>query len=985
MGAFQGHLQGDVLSVLLDAGVLFLLRWSLDDTSDGVVAAAIQGFAAILIVPSDKELADKVFSFPRGQELSALCPVMETQDKKRSSEDEEEEKSLTDAEQLNQDTIKGLVQMSILPRLRYILEVCCPGAPTVQDVLDVLTRIAQHSTQSANEVLRCPRLMEAIFANFLPLSWNASKLKSGIVYGQPVAAAMRLARAVCCAGRHMAATLISKYNLTDRMMRYTALSPRSMQVELQEAYSIYTKSLRTWRVCILYGLSCDAVREMYSTLIEQLQSIQCLSILMATPEHQPEISCAAAMFGVMEATLHAAGATADQTDPEQRHKKDSLPPLGLNWSHVTGLLPLIGGCLTKWVKEILDCDPSPTLQGENLDLLSGAVAALTAYYSKSCNQILYSPVDTLQQLEQLTNSVLLPLVESQFLDWCFAQIRSNSAFNKSRESKLSRKFIPSLPDFGSLELIDKARTHPSESSITEPLGFTSSLMQLLFQVTKLHKGIAAKFLSILSKSAVLEYLNLVVESQDVPLSFFVRQEHHLQYFLLKLANNLIEVADSDEISSHVSLWHHTALSLFSKIFPGDEFYAFDLLSTIVLNPKYICKGDGPPSLGVTKELSEMSLVTPPLPSTCDTAAASRGELIAQAHQNLPYIRSTFMGSFQGLKYPLDTSRSLSLYQVSNIQSFLVPSVAGPLLPADWMFLPVVDLHNQAISVEMKGDGIDTLTDRAISIVTANLQLVLLLEEWRPLCLRHVSMASRIARLMCVFLTGSDLFLNSSVHDNLSALLRIYTSPSKLEQLDFNSLIPGVTSFYDLYASFLSQYSAVSFGDALFGCFVILPLAQRHDVKFRRAVWDEHIGVLRALSIPLGQLPIPLEEFLYPIEQNQALLALYLRALATQMVRLQWSPLFYLVAVHHLNAFIFQRVDPEDDHGLKRKITFLKQVLAVQNENVRHDVVYYYKPAPSNSLQPFEKFTNLPADRQLLLRSRDDFEESRRIYQTIAST
>ena len=35
---------------------------------------------------------------------------------------------------------------------------------------------------------------------------------------------------------------------------------------------------------------------------------------------------------------------------------------------------------------------------------------------------------------------------------------------------------------------------------------------------------------------------------------------------------------------------------------------------------------------------------------------------------------------------------------------------------------------------------------------------------------------------------------------------------------------------------------------------------------------------------LHKLPIPLEEFLYPIEQNQALLALYLRALATQMVR-----------------------------------------------------------------------------------------------------
>lgn len=101
---------------------------------------------------------------------------------------------------------------------------------------------------------------------------------------------------------------------------------------------------------------------MYSTFIEHLQSIQCLSILMVTPEYKPELSCAAAMFGVIEATMHVAGASADQTAPQQHHGKDSLPPLALNWSHVTGFLPLIGGCLTKWVKEILDRDPSPTLQ-----------------------------------------------------------------------------------------------------------------------------------------------------------------------------------------------------------------------------------------------------------------------------------------------------------------------------------------------------------------------------------------------------------------------------------------------------------------------------------------------------------------------------------------------------------------------------------------------------------------------------------------------
>ena len=72
MGAFQGHLQGDVLSVLLDAGVLFFLRWSLDDTSDCVVVAAIQGFAAILIVPSDKVLDENYSFIPCALEIQSI-------------------------------------------------------------------------------------------------------------------------------------------------------------------------------------------------------------------------------------------------------------------------------------------------------------------------------------------------------------------------------------------------------------------------------------------------------------------------------------------------------------------------------------------------------------------------------------------------------------------------------------------------------------------------------------------------------------------------------------------------------------------------------------------------------------------------------------------------------------------------------------------------------------------------------------------------
>ena len=46
------------------------------------------------------------------------------------------------------------------------------------------------------------------------------------------------------------------------------------------------------------------------------------------------------------------------------------------------------------------------------------------------------------------------------------------------------------------------------------------------------------------------------------------------------------MTESDDLSSYVPLWHEVAVLLFAKIFPGDEFYAFDLLSTILLNSKF---------------------------------------------------------------------------------------------------------------------------------------------------------------------------------------------------------------------------------------------------------------------------------------------------------------------------------------------------------------------------------------------------------------
>ena len=73
-----------------------------------------------------------------------------------------------------------------------------------------------------------------------------------------------------------------------------------------------------------------------------------------------------ALLGVLEAAIHVAG-TANELQRKlssvaaqaaQHHGTgvDNVPVPSLNWSHVTGFLPLIGLCLQRWINEYLTCN-----------------------------------------------------------------------------------------------------------------------------------------------------------------------------------------------------------------------------------------------------------------------------------------------------------------------------------------------------------------------------------------------------------------------------------------------------------------------------------------------------------------------------------------------------------------------------------------------------------------------------------------------------
>lgn len=60
-------------------------------------------------------------------------------------------------------------------------------------------------------------------------------------------------------------------------------------------------------------------------------------------------------------------------------------------------------------------------------------------------------------------------------------------------------------------------------------------------------------------------------------------------------------------------------------------------------------------------------------------------------------------------------------------------------------------------------------------------------------------------------------------------------------------------FIHSYRQILEQFVGVSYGDPVFGRFVLIPLQQRHSIQLRKLVWCEMEAVLRFLSTPIDKV------------------------------------------------------------------------------------------------------------------------------------
>ncbi|XP_078263232.1 RNA polymerase II-associated protein 1 isoform X3 [Rhinoraja longicauda] len=861
-GDFSSSLKHSVVRMLLDAGFLFLLRYSLDDHVENVIAACVQSLKALLVSTSDEECLDRTFSWYLGSSVFPLRPN-EIEEEEDDDDDDEEEPKIKQSEKAKEDkkadpdvaridAIKGLLKMKVLHRLRYILEVVRPAPSVVLDILEILIRIARHSSEACNQILVCPRLVETIVSEFLPSTWKIQTLSRGdpmtSSYGVPLAAAMKLIRVLACTGRNMSAILLNKFNMKERIGRLIAQDPGDLPLELQEAHALSIEAMRLWAVAANYGQACDMYKDFYPVLMKILQT---LPNLVSQPKKEDpsfdySLQRAETLVCLLINVTHTAGCAFElqaQFTSSAKDQEEHIPPPPLDWSHVAGIKPFLEGCVKRCFKEI-SCPTWNTVR----QLTTTYIIYLATYYSKLIQQPSYRPIECLEELEQFCLEFLFPLLNQPTLEKMFEDLRSFSALCNPKSCCLGPETPRSLVSLGFVGEVPPLSLTGSKS----PFAFLTALVYLLDTICIMHKGLAEKCSTILHSKGLKDYLVHSCKRRP-PINhksaWLLRHEFHFQHFVLKLASKT--VALNPQVAQQAPLYHHVVLALLSLLLPGSEFLARDLLSGVAFNQALIPEGKfgGPEAedllyilqLGATRDTAEKACANP-----------TRGTLLGAAFNQLPTIRARYLAHFAHLQTSVLRSRNFYTGQNHLTQSVQLPEMTGPLLPADWAFLPLINLYDQVSREEMKGRTVDSLPENLVEMVSSSLQWVLLLETWRGGLLQGLPLAAKFARLSCVFLTGNNLFLEPAIRDNLSALLSIYCQRKRMDSLDLSTPLPGLVSFHDLYISLLEQFESVSFGDQLFGSFLLLPLQRRFDAQLRRAVFGEHVSVLRALGVPLKQ-------------------------------------------------------------------------------------------------------------------------------------
>ncbi|BES89732.1 RPAP1-like, N-terminal [Nesidiocoris tenuis] len=416
--------------------------------------------------------------------------------------------------------------------------------------------------------------------------------------------------------------------------------------------------------------------------------------------------------------------------------------------------------------------------------------------------------------------------------------------------------IESLPCLGSV---------PPTLLPDSTLPFVYSLTNFL--LTTKNKKLRNSFIK---EEELFLYLNRVVESdsfRSLSGHWFARQE-------LCLLVSIVHLYSSCEEGENHRFIHQLAFALMTVVQEGDKYLLADLISDVVFNRKFFqLEVDD-----INERLHALTL----LEEDSHSCIPGKRAVLQIALESMPDIEALYLREL-GMTHLRPTWPPPTLTGLLNSTQ--------PAFPSDWIFIPIIRLH--------QCEGRDKNAETAVS---ATLKWFIIIEEFSSHLLSYIRPSAKYCRLSCVYLAGPDLFRN--VGQLLSIALSYVTDSYR--NLDFNDAIPGLSSFYDFFRELLEQYAGVSYCDPVFCRYILVPLAQKHDVKYKKIVWSELAYILRLIRSSPSE--VNMEHYLTPTETDSNMLMTYLRAVATGVVKEEWCPILYRMAFHHVASYAASNSD-----------------------------------------------------------------------------
>ena len=220
---------------LVKAGLVHILRVSLDSSTKDILQAAAACLASLLSSQEQEALQDWL--------PSSRHPVLAPVDPLPSPVEEMADQALVEA-----DTVLGLVRMDLVERTAYLLSRKDTEKPVIVSLLTCLVRVARHSKNMAAK-LSSHRIVTTLLSPHLPYL--------------PVA--LKLIRVICAQSRELAQVLLDRLRLEATMA--PLLARESTEVE---EVAVCVEAHRLWVVLLAYGQALSLWDQLAPVVLQRL-------------------------------------------------------------------------------------------------------------------------------------------------------------------------------------------------------------------------------------------------------------------------------------------------------------------------------------------------------------------------------------------------------------------------------------------------------------------------------------------------------------------------------------------------------------------------------------------------------------------------------------------------------------------------------------------------------------------------------------------